>query len=404
MKKQSKFRGYLSAVVVAAGLLGAPTSSQAWGCYACGYVQAYIQVNAAAIGTFISDNLKTMTEQFTQTATILAEKIYQGKMASNTMESSTSSTVGANDKLIHALGQLEQAAVNYQTADFVTATNARAQEMYSAPQSEGFQTCAYQARAEQAGGALQMARNEAKARSILNHRRNMEAVNGNDEAIAVYSNYAQAYCSEEAAKAGIKDPATGKVCTPVAPEMQDAGLRGDVFLSPTASATYSAEEAKAAADFIVMVSNPVPTELMPVAQEKSSGGDRAQLAMMNGNAKLSLVQYAMEQSRAAKVAAESGMPNAAKYTGSLSVTGLIQRFVQERFGNEKYTETLDAKINEYGLYKELNLQLAFSNWLEVQNYRRNMTIEASVAADVAAMAKASSRRQTVLQQSLVSSR
>lgn len=403
MKKLFKFKMRLSALVLTVGLTGATSTAQA-GCTPCGFVAAYIEVNAAAIASSILDTANTMAEQFSQTVAVMGEKFLQAKLAAVAMEGSTSSVVAAEDKLIHALGQLTQAGINYKTEQYMLATSARAQEMYTTPQADSFQTCAYEDRSKQASAAAADAGNDAKYNSAMHTRRNMGTVNANDEAKSVQSNYAKSYCSDGDQKAGVKDPETGKVCTPVAVELQNAGIRADVFLSPVANMTYSAQEAKAAEDFIVMVTNPIPVELLPESQEKSLSGDKFQLAMMSVNARLSAAQYVMEQSRASKVALDLENPGASGYTGALSVIGNMQRFVQERFGNEKYTDKLDASTNGYGLYKELSLQMAFNNWMDFHGYLQNERIEGMLAVELAAAATKRADRQMSLAKSMVKGR
>lgn len=346
-------------------------------------------------------------QQIAMTEQVLMQAIQQSTMSIiqavetstyniiNAIDGSTQSIKGVNEKAINSEKELTQGRLNYDASRNMADVYAKAQEQFTVPEAQAFKTCELLAQAQQTGSAGDNARVMAKTMTTAQNRRNLYTVDAPAAAKAVLDDYKTNYCSAADQERG-RCTAVGNVL------MQGAATRADTLLTPAANYTYSAEESAAAAAFITMATNPVPAETLPKALEQSPAGERFILEQMNASAQLSVAQHSLWQIKSAKDAPTSpnGNANAAGYSGALSLVGLMKKFSDDKFGNPQYDVKLSG-MNENGLLRELNLQTAYSNWVDYQTYLQNDRIEALLATQLAASARERSERQLAMARAMV---
>lgn len=366
----------LGAVAVAMTLSTAPAPAQAW-CGLCAPVMYAVQSSTSSILSAIAQSTNSVITAISTSTQLII----------NAIGGSTESLIGANEKVLSGMKELEQASLNYDAAASMSETFATSQEMFVAPEGQAFRRCELLAQAKQATSVSEDARLNAKVMTASHANRNMNTTSSADAARKVLDDYKSNYCSAE-------DRSRGR-CTTEAPlALQGAPTRADVLLTPVANSTYSEAESRAASSFITMVTNPAPVEALPRGLEKSAAGERFVLEQMHSSAQMSVAQHSLEQIKASKESSESAAGAAAAngYSGALSLVGLMEKFTKDKFGNSEYAKELHAK-NEHGLLKEMNIQMAFNNWLGFQTYSQNERIEALIATQLAAAARERADRQ-----------
>lgn len=116
---------------------------------------------------------------------------------------------------------------------------------------------------------------------------------------------------------------------------------------------------------------------------------------------MNVAQHSLEMIKAMNDAPDSGSnTNAAGYSGALSVVGLMHKFVDDRFGNPDYSASLQG-LNDSGMLREINMHMAFNNWVDYHSYLQNERIEALVATQLASAARERSDRQLSMARGLV---
>lgn len=292
----------------------------------------------------------------------------------------TASVVASRDKELAAEKELSQAALNYDAASEAQKRFAEAQDNFTAPSAQAFRVCEIMKAGDAAKTVGEDARTMAKALNYASGRRQMYTENASVRAKEVLDNYRTNYCSDA-------DEARGR-CTAVSDKrMQNAAVSADSLMSPTAGETFTEKEAQAAVDFIEMVTNPTPQELLPKGLEnKSAAAERFNLAQMNGQAQMSMANHSMMQILASK------KPTGTTPEKSISVVGLMKKFAEEKFGNKQYVEGL-SKMDNPGLLKEINSQMAVRNWINYHGYLQNERVEALLATQLAIAVKDNSERE-----------
>lgn len=365
-----RMRASVAATAVCVSLLAAPGVAHA------GYPYA---VTVAA-------NWALKAAEFAvQTAKQVAADVQQFLLAKQAMFGATQAIVGSVEKTITAKEQLETANMNNQAAIRETENYANAQEQYTSAGAKSFKTCAILAREQELKKNEHDANVEAKVSTAMRLKVNLYTENTGQVASDILKNDAALYCTDA-------DVARGRECT-ANPDvlMQGAGTRADSLLSPAAKSTYSAQEAKAADDFITNLTAIAPDEMAPRAFADRPGAMRSNIERMHGAAVMSVAQHSLEKIKSEMKSI--GAPNAAGYSADLSTIGLMQTFVDEKFGNNDYNVHLNAIANENGMMKELNTQLAFANWVGYRTFMQNDRLEVLLATRLAMSTKEDSQRQ-----------
>lgn len=381
--RMGKAKARLSALALAVSLSFAPVQQAQAYCGICADVLMQLEIDTQTILQAIQQSTNSIIQGIQQSTQNIIEAI----------NGSTQTIKGVTEKVTAGQKELTQGQLNYDASVKVSENFAKAQEQFTAPEAQAFKTCELMNQAQQATSAAENARMETKAMTASRSKRNMYTPNVAAAAKEVVKDYNDNYCTPEDEKR--------QRCTAVTdPMMQGAAVRADTLLTPAANYTYSDKEAKAADAFITMVTNPVPVESLPKALERGVAGERFLVEQMNINAQMSVAEHSMQQIKSGMVAPSGGTQNAAGYSGALSMIGLMKKFTDDKFGNKEYDAKLSG-MNANGLLRELNLQTAFSNWVDYQTYMQNERVEALLATQLAAAARERSERQLAVARGLV---
>ena len=331
-------------------------------------------------------------------AAMIAQWTYDKTQNLLANQSSTESIVAAIEKQLGGNKELTQAKANYDAANASRLRFESAQDNFTADSAKGFRTCETLAAGSAIGGASDDAREIVKGATQAHVQRGVHTDNATVAARAVLTNYKDKYCTPEDVQRGF--------CAAAAPAlMQGAPLHASSLLSPAAGETYSQDEAMAAADFITMVTNPFPDEMLPKGLERKNGASQAfNLALMNGQAQMSIATYSLNEIMASRTPATAMGQNAAgESEGSISAVGLMKRFAEKRFSDPEYKAKVNAMLTP-ALLQEFNLQMAGRNWMDYQSYLQDERIEALIATRLGVLASERNDRQLAIARSLVKGR
>lgn len=295
-------------------------------------------------------------------------------------QGNTAAVVAGREKELAAEKELVQAELNYRAASDSQKRFAEAQDRFTAPSAQPFRVCETMSASETTTSMSDDARTMAKALNFASGKRLVSNVDAGIRGKAVLDNYRANYCSDA-------DEERGR-CTAVSDKrMHNASVSADSLMQPIAGETFSPKEAVAAADFIEMVTNPVPLEGLPKGLEnKSSAAERFNLAQMSSQAQMSMANLSLVQILASK------MPMGSSPEKSISFVGLMKKTVEEKFGNPEYAAGL-SRMDSPGLLKEMNIQMAGRNWINYQTYLQNERVESLLATQLAIAVKDSSERE-----------
>lgn len=295
------------------------------------------------------------------------------------IQEATTAVVAALDKRSGVQQQLQQSELNYDAALFLAQRAAEAEDRYRAPSAEPVDACATSAVATSANAAANAARLNGKALSRAFTRKVMGTVNSSAAAQAAMDEYNANYCT-------LDDQRRGRCNNVAPPHLQGANLAAGTLLSPNGSETYTPQELEAAKSYINMVTNPVPAEALPVAVERTPGGQRYFLEQMQAQAYMSGATHSLSQI-AANHTANSTFSGAGAQPGeNISIAGLMRRFVEKKFGSQDYVVQLQGKDNK-GLLAEIVISMAARNWMDYHTYLQTERTEANLALQLALLAR-----------------
>lgn len=303
-------------------------------------------------------------------------------------QSSVEAMLASASKMIAGRKELTQSKLNYQAAQLANNRLFDAQNRFTDVSSRAPGLCEVGAASEQARAINIDASLNEKALTRSGVRQQLYVENATVVAKDIYETYKSRYCSNA-------DVQRGRCTTAVDPMMQGASLEAGTLLTPTSGETYTAQESQAAADFIQMVTNPFPEEMLPKSLEKSQGANRFLLAQMHAQAQMSVAQGALNHVMASREALSQGDGP------KMSVVALMKDIAGSRFGVSKH-ESAVAGTGENAMYQLINLNLADSNWMDYQAYRQNEKIESVLASQLAVAAKLRSDVQVGVARSFIS--
>lgn len=357
----------------------APTSAMAW-CHPC-------LMDSVIAASDVAAKVATLAQMAASQASTLAGIAQSTLLTMTGQQGSTASIVASREKELAAEKELVQAELNYDAASEAQKRFAAAQDKFTAPSAQAFRVCEVMRAGDAAKTVGEEARTMGKALSDISSQRQMYTENASVSAKRVLDNYRTNYCSDEDAKRGR--------CTAVDRRMQNAGISADSLMSPTAGETFTDAEKVAAIDFIQMVTNPTPQEMLPKGLEnKSAAAERFNLTQMHTQAQMSMADHSLMQILASKTATGTTPEK------SISVVGLMKKFAEEKFGNPDYVNALGTKDNP-GLLKEINSQMAVRNWINYHGYLQNERVEALLATQLVIAVKENSEREIAVARSVV---
>ena len=345
-------------------------------------LQSLISIALSTLAKYLQD----VQETIARNAAIIQSTISQmyGK------QSSIESLLAVGDKTSASKKELTQAKINYQAAQESNIRYTTAVDTFTSQSSQTPNVCAIMGSTRVGIEMSDDSDASGKALTRVVTRNRLTYDNAQKSADMALANYRSNYCSTEDVKRGFCD-------SPAPANMQGAALNASTLLSPESGETYTAQEAKAAQDFVQMAVNPVPVQMLPKALENSVGGERFQLAAMNKQAQLSSALASFSHIFSNRSAKGTGAKE------GVSVVGLMKGIVGENFGNSN-TAAKIAGTNEKAMYELLNLHLADMNWMDYQTYRQGEHIELAVAVQLASQVKEQGDRQIGALRSMLSTR
>lgn len=331
-------------------------------------------------------------------AAMLASWTYDKTQNLLASQSSTESIVASIEKHLAGSKELTQAQANYDAANSSRLRFESAQDNFTSESAQGFKACETLAENSSIGGSSEDTKDIVKASTQAAVQRGLHTENANVAARAVLLNYKNKYCSDQ-------DVQRGFCTSAVAPLMQGASLHAGSLLIPAANETYSEDETMAAKDFIDLLTNPNPDEMLPKGLERKNGPSQAfNLALMNGQAQMSVAVYSLNEILASRTPATAMSSTAAgESEGSISAVGLMKIFAEKRFSDPEYKAKINGMLTP-ALLQEFNLQMAARNWMDFQSYLQDERIEVLVATRLGILAGERNDRQLALARSTVKAR
>lgn len=331
---------------------------------------------AFAFGSLMSiaaSKLAKILQDIEETAAINAATIESTISQMLSKQSSVEAILGAGEKVTAGKKELTQAELNYHAAQQSNDRYFDAQNKYTDRSAIVPGVCELMASTEAARTVNENASTVGKALTRASVRQQMYVDNASVAAREVMDNYRGKYCSDF-------DVQRGRCTAAVSADMQGASLQAGTLLTPTSGETYTPQEAQAAADFIQMVTNPMPEESLPKGLEKSRSGERFVLAQMHAQAQMSVANSALNHVMASRNPQGTGNKDA------ISVVGMLKDIAGSTFGNSKHEKEV-VGTGEKPMYQLINLHLADANWMDYQTYNQNERIESILAAQLAVIAK-----------------
>jgi hypothetical protein len=369
-------------------LLALAVPVKAWAdcssCYWNGYRNGYGTACSECAQVFrqLVDLINTSTNSVNTNIDVTRQTL------SDKIDTATNAIVSAIEKQSASNMQLKQSEINYDAATQSQKAGAEAQDMFTEPSADlmdpntAANACATMATATAATTAANNATITAKALSSADARKTLYTSNSSGVMQQKMAEYKTNFCSDKARERGMCD-------VPVAAHMQDADINAGSLMAPSGGGTYSADEAIAARSLIDNIVGPIPQESLPIALEKTPAGQRFVLEQRAMSSVRSMANFSLNSIFAANNPEDTSSSAAA--ASKLSVVGLMKKFVEDRFGDPKYRDSI-ATMNEVGLLRQLAENLAFQNWLEYYSYLQGERTEGLLATNLALNARERSER------------
>lgn len=296
------------------------------------------------------------------------------------MDSSSSEISATVEKQTGAMKELTQARLNYDAAVETSRASAEAEDKYGS-QVEMESMCDVAGTGQAAAIAANSANINGKALSVAYTRRDLYIASAEVAKQNIIKDH-EKYCSAVDDQRGRCTREPGADIT-----QENADLNAGSLLAPANGSTYSDDESAAAQDFIRMVVNPIPPELLPRGLEKEPKGKEYILATMIAAAQNSVAYNSLSQIWSSH-AADAGLSAATGESPgeALSMIGVMKKFVYSRFVEPKWKADL-AGMDTNGLLKEVAILMAGQNWMDYQGYLQAERIEAVVATQLAIAAR-----------------
>ena len=187
-----------------------------------------------------------------------------------------------------------------------------------------------------------------------------------------FADHAEKYCSQ-------KDADLGRCARAANPSFQDADVRADFTLN---TASYTPEQAEAARAYVNNLTNPIPTQNIPLTLERTDQGKTFVAGQYIEQARASVAANALNAAIAGRIPVK-GLGTAAMVDkADISEQELIESQVRGRFSSTNWY----AMVAGFGLdnmARELVKMRALQNWMDLKSYRQGERIESIVATQLA---------------------
>lgn len=354
-----KFKKLTIAAAASVALL-APVSAFAFIDYAH---EETLQAARIEILEAISDATSTILDTIAQAEESIIEAI---RSEQNALSSEGEKQSGAQK-------ELTQGRLNYQAQNGVREAAAKAQEAFGDDSSTD-SMCSTLDSSNQAGAAAGGAKREAKVLSAGLGNRRLYTSSAGQRQKEVIDTHNNLYCSKEDSDRNRCTAVNSKV-------MQDADVNAGTLLAPANDSTYSEDEALAAKDFIKMVTNPVPHEMLPPAFEKTAAGKSFVLAQRIAQAQMSVADFSLSSIETSHEVSTEGEAN------GLSMIGWLSKSIRERFANPEWNQTMASASDPAVILRDIAIQMSQKNYLDFLAYQQSERMEAVLATQLAITAR-----------------
>ena len=290
------------------------------------------------------------------------------------MVDGTDKMVAAVEKNTGAQKEIGQAMINYEAALVANTRAIKANEDFASVRASVYNHCQSMMLAKRGVGIAAARGIAAKGKTAADVGRWLYQDPARMLAQTI-EEHNTTFCTEGDARRGR--------CTAAKASMQGANMNAGSLLTPVAGDTYTPDEQLASDSFIRMVVDPVPEGQLPASLERTPAGQRYRVEHMASAAQLSMVKHSLNQIAAARSPDGELMPGGAGAGGSgISMVGHMKKFVEDRFGNPQYNQSLSTR-NELGLLREVAHSLAANNYFAFQSYKQQERTEALLATHLA---------------------
>lgn len=354
-----KFKKLTIAAAVSIAML-APGSAFAFFDYAH---EGSVQMSRVEILQAISESTETILERIMEAEEAIIEAI-KNEQGSLTAE---------GEKQNGAQKELTQGKLNYQANAAASEAAAKAMDTFGDDASTE-SMCSTLDSSNQAGAAAGGAKREAKVMAAGLGNRRLYTASAGEKQKEVIETHNDLYCSQA--------DADRKRCSAVSDKvMQDADVNAGTLLAPANDSTYSEQEAKAAKDFVTMVTNPVPHEMLPAAFEKTAAGKSYVLAQRIAQAQMSVADFSLSSIQTSHEVSTEGE------AGGLSMIGWLSKSIRERFANPEWNQTMASASDPAVILRDIAIQMSQKNYLDFLAYQQSERMEAVLATQLAIAAR-----------------
>lgn len=188
----------------------------------------------------------------------------------------------------------------------------------------------------------------------------------------IYKDHTSKYCSAQ-------DGSLGR-CTPNPdPSLQNADVRADALLNRS---SLSDPQLAAARALVANISNPVPTQTIPKAWEKTAQGQAFVAAQLVEQARASVAANSLNHAVATRMPVK-GLGSAAMLNkADVSEKELMESQVRGRFESPSWYQMI-AGFSVENLLRESNKMQALGLWMDLKQYERLERMEAILATQLA---------------------
>jgi hypothetical protein len=350
------FRSPASIAVALA--LAAPLSAQA-----VYFDYAFVETKTQQIIGVVTNTGQSIVTQITA-------RISQAEMMIvKAIQDSQNAATSSSEKQLGGQKELQQASLTYDALQATKEAAAEAEDMVGTEETHN-SMCDTAATTNMIAAAVPTATVATKAYSATLTARALKNTDTGKIQKELLDEHGDKYCSDDDAKR--------KRCSGgAAPShMQNADIRADTLLAPVNGSTYTSDEKDAARRFIVMATNPLPPQNLPVQLERTAGGQSFILAQRIAEAQMSVANFSLTaifQNHAADDEDPSG----------LSPMGLIRKNVYDKFANPDWRKSLEGEVSIQKLLVQIALLLADKNYMDYQTYLQAERTEAIAATQLA---------------------
>lgn len=186
-----------------------------------------------------------------------------------------------------------------------------------------------------------------------------------------YSDHVDKYCSQG-------DAARGRCTQPAPLRLQNADIRVDAILNVS---SYTPQEIEAAQSFVNNVANPIPTQNIPAAWEKTSQGKAFVARQSVEQARLSVAANSLNHAVATRIPVQGLGSSALLNKSDVSELDLMESQVRGRFESPAWYQLI-AGFSIENLMREANKMEAFQLYLSLKDLQRWERIETILATQL----------------------